>query len=304
MMTQTSNSRFAQLLKEQGHYVITVEGIDWYEYSGFMMPAYLPHCVPEISENIAREVLRISNRLFARWDNGFGKVENSQWWYVLKRGSWAIEDVRDKKKRWMIRQGKKHFSVRLLTFDEVMSNCPRVAQLATARYKGGTEVETRETFEKSVIAADKVQGVLEYIGCFYKETLVSYSENYIQDNAVWLANIRHDPAFLNKYSSYGLMDGILDYYLNQKKMHYVLDGCRNIHHRTHFQEHLMKVFGFTKEYAVLNIKYSKTFWIAVKLAYPFKNVVWALSNKLVNNTLDNIGAVLRQERIRRSCIQL
>lgn len=304
MTVKDSSNTYAQVLKERGNYVIKVEGIDWYDYNGFMVPAYLPHCVPEIHEDTARRVLRISNRLFARWDSRFGEVENSEWWYVLKRGPWAVENIKDKKKRWMIRQGKKNFTVRPLTFDEVLSHCSAVAESATARYKGEAKVETREILEERVAAASKVTGVLEYIGCFHEDILVSFSENYIQDNAVWLANMRHAPAFLNKYSSYGLIDGILDYYLNQKKMDYVLDGCRSIHHRTHFQEHLIKVFGFIKEYAILNVKYSVKFGTAVKLAYPFRGIVCALSNKWANPTLDNISAVLRQECIRRGCMRI
>lgn len=307
---KTGNT-YAQLLKEQGTYVVTVEGIDWYEYRGFMVPAYLPHCCPEISPEAAEEVVRISDRPFARWDSEFGKVEISEWWYVLKRGPWDVEDIKNKKKRWMIRQGRKYFSVRSLTFDEVVAECPKVAQLAAERYTGKAKVETRQILEERISSAKKIPGVLEYIGCFRGNTLVSFSENYIQSNAVWLANIRHHPAFLKKYSSYGLMDGILDYYLNQKKMYYVSDGTRSIHHRTHFQEHLINVFGFTKEYALLNIIYSKKFGTAVKLAYPFRNIVWALSNKLTTadsllrsktaEVLDKISAVLRHERIRKSC---
>jgi len=304
MTAEVLDNKYAQLLKEQGDYVVTLQGVDWYEHSGFMIPTYLPHCCPEVSLEMAKEVVRISGRPLARWDTEFGKVNNSEWWYVLKRGPWDVEDIKDKKKRWMIRQGKKNFAVHPLTFDEVLSYCSAVAESATARYKGEAKVETREILEERVSAASKVQGVLEYIGCFHEDTLVSFSENYIQDNAVWLANIRHDPAFLNKYSSYGLMDGILDYYLNEKKMDYVLDGSRNIHHRTEFQEHLVKVFGFIKEYAILNVKYSGKFGTAVKLAYPFKGIVCALSNKWTNPTLDNISAVLRQECIRRGCMRI
>jgi len=296
-----SKNKYACLLKEQGNYVVTVGGADWHDYSGFMMPAYLPHCCPDIGPQIAEEVVRISGRPFARWDSQYGQVENSEWWYVLKRGPWTIENIRNKKKRWMIRQGKKHFAVRPLTFDEVIAKCPEVAQLAATRYKGDAGVETREILQQRAAAATKVPGVLEYIGAFYGDTLVSFSENYIQENAVWLANIRHDPAFLNQYSSYGLMDGILDYYLNEKKMDYVLDGSRSIHHRTEFQDHLIKVFGFTKEYAILNIKYSGKFEIALKLTYTFKDIIWALANKWTNRTLDNVSAVLRLEHIRRIC---
>lgn len=323
MTTGNSANTFAMFLKEQGNYVLSVKGVDWREYSGFMIPAYLPHCVPPVPEVVAEEVLKISGRPFVRWDSHFGEVQSGEWWYVLKRGHWAVEDIKDKKKRWMIRQGKKRFSVRPLGFEEVIAKCPAVARLATTRYKGftmspdllartvawlaaapykgHTEIESEETLASYAAAAEKIPGVLEYIGCFHGDTLVSYSENYIQKNAVWLANIRHEPAYLNEYSGYALMDGILDYYLNQKKMDYVLDGCRSIHHRTSFQEHLTKVFGFTKEYAILNVEYVTRFKIAVKLTYPFRNIFWMLSDKWINTTVDNISAVLRQDYIRSRC---
>ena len=304
MTIEISDNKYAQLLKEQGNYVIKVEDVDWYDYGGFMIPAYLPHCTPPISEAVAEELLKISGLPFVRWDTGFGKVKETDWWYVLKRGRWAIEDIKDKKKRWMIRQGKKNFTVRPLTFDEVLSHCSAVAESATTRYRGEAKVETREILEERVAAASKIAGVLEYIGCFYEDTLVSFSENYMQKNAVWLANIRHDPAYLNKYSSYGLMDGILDYYLNQKKMDYVLDGWRSIYHKTQVQDYLIKVFNFTKEYAIVHAAYSTKFGMAIKAAYPFRHFVWALSDKVANNILNKTGAMLRQEYIRRACMSL
>jgi hypothetical protein len=300
-MTVDSGNTYVRFLKEQGIAVISIKGVDWREYSGFMIPAYLPHCTPPISEAVAKEVLKISGLPFVRWDTNFGKVKETEWWYVLKRGPWAIEDIKDKKKRWMIRQGRKDFSVRPLSFDEVLDKCPRIAQLAATRYKGKTEVESQETLKKHVSAAQKVPKVLEYIGCFHGDTLVSFSENYIQNNAVWLETIRHNPAYLNKYSSYGFMDGMLDYYLNQKKLDYVLDGWRSIYHKTQIQDHLIKVFGFTKEYAFVHMVYSAKFGMAMAAAYPFRSIVWALCNKLSNSTIDKIGAMLRQEYIRRKC---
>jgi len=310
-MAEVADNKYARFLKEQGIKVVTIRGIHWYNYArfivpygGFMMPAYLPHCCPEISREIAREVVGISGLPFARWDTNFGQTEESPWWYVLKRGPWTVDSVRDKKKRWMIRQGVKNFTVRPLTFKEVIEQCPKVARLAAARYKGEVKVESREDFLRAVSAAEQVPGILEYIGCFNKKTLVGFSENHIQDNAVWLVNIRYDPAFLNKYSSYGLVHGILNYYLNEKKMSYVLDGCRSIHHRTGFQEHLTRVFGFTKEFATLNILYSRCFGLNVKLAYPFRSLVWALCRNVQVNTLDKVGAVLKQEHIRRACDSL
>ena len=303
-MVEASRNVYAHFLKEQGSYVVTVEGVDWYDYGGFMLPAYLPHCCPLITRETAKEVVRISGKAFARWDTQFGQVEDSEWWYVLKRGPWDVGDIKDKKKRWMIRQGKKNFDVRPMEFEEVVAKCPKVAELAAERYEGKADVETREILEMRVGAASKVQGVLEYVGCFHEDRLVSFSENYIQDNAVWLANMRHDPAFLNKYSSYGLLDGLLDYYLNQKKLDYVLDGWRSMYHKTQIQDHLITVFGFTKEYAIVHMVYSAGFGLAVKAAYPFRHLFWNLSDKLANKTMNKTGAMLRQEYIRRSCMSL
>ena len=294
---------YAELLKEQGYNVIEEDSVFWFGYQGFMMPAYLPHRVPAISKETALKVLKKSSKPFVRWDENFNQITESQWWYIVKRGHWDIADVKDKKKRWMIRQGKKNFTVRPLTYDETVMLCPEVAQAAAARYKGKAEIETTEILAKRTEAAKKVPDVLEYLGCFHNEKLVSFSESYIQDNAVWLAIIRHNPKHLNKYSSYGFMDGILEYYLNEKKFDYVLDGSRSIHHKTQFQSHLIKVFGFTKEYANLNVVYSNLFGVMVKTAYPFRKVFEKISEKLDNNFITNISAVLKQEYIKRATRQ-
>ncbi|MHC4759017.1 MAG: hypothetical protein ACYTE8_10200, partial [Planctomycetota bacterium] len=266
---------------------------------GFMKPAYLPHCMPEITEDIAKEVLKISKRPFVRWDTKFGEIENGQWWYVLKRGNWQVETVKDKKKRWMIRQGKKRYRILPLTKEQVLTECPKVSQMAADRYRGKICVETTEVLQKRFQAGEKIPGILNYMGCFKDDKLVSFSEDYIQQNAVWLVNMRHDPAFLKEYSSYGFIDGILDYYLNQKKMDYVLDGSRRIHHRTNFQDYLMRVFGFTKEYSRLNVKYSAKLALGSGILYPFRKCIWAVSDKLTNDFIDNVSAVLRQEEIAR-----
>ena len=108
-MTDNKVNSYAEFLKEQGCYTVSVGGIDWYDYRGFMVPAYLPHRIPLIGEKTAYEVLKKSRRLFVRWDSEFGGIYKSEWWYILRRGPWSIDSVDNKKKRWMIRQGKKKF---------------------------------------------------------------------------------------------------------------------------------------------------------------------------------------------------
>jgi hypothetical protein len=288
----------ARFFEAKGCPVVRIEGVEWYQYSRFMMPAYLPHRVPTVTEEMARQVRRETGSPFVRWDSDFGKIPHGHWWYVLKRGPWSVESVKDKKKRWMIRQGEKKFTVRPLTYDEVVALCPEVVRQAVTRYKNPAAVETREIFENMVRAGRQVPGVLEYIGCFAGDQLVSYAENLIQDNAVWIEKIRQNPEFLPQYSSYGLMDGILDYYLNGHKMHYVLDGSRCIYHRTGFQDHLIRVFSFDRIYARLHIEYAGYFKVAVTLAYLFKKPIWKFTRKRPNGLMDMVGGILLQEYIR------
>ncbi len=296
------SNAYARFLAEKGCQVVQAGGMDWYRYNGFMMPAYLPYHCPPVTEEAARQAQRMSGAPFVRWDSDFGRAGETSWWYILKRGSWSVESVKDKKKRWMVRQGIKNFTVRPMSYEEVVEKCPAVAAAAVSRYKNAAKPETRETFEQRTEAGRKAPGVLEYIGCFSGETLVSYSENYIQGNAVWLETIRHDPAHLNNYSSYGLMNGILDHYLNERKMEYVLDGSRAIHHRTDFQDHLIRIFGFEKEYARLHVEYAWHFGAAVKMLYPLKSMFRKAAEKWVNPILEKVCGILLQEEIRMSCL--
>lgn len=296
---RTGNT-FAQLLKEQGAYVVTVKGIDWYEYRGFMVPAYLPHCCPEISSEAAEEVVRISDRPFARWDSKFGQVKNTLWWYVVRKGTWSLERC-SRNTRSKIHRGHKCLHARMITPPEVLQRGYDVCKKAAGRYKKTGFVPPKEIFDKKVQAAARVSDVLEFFGVFSDDKLVGYSENYIQNNAAFWETIWYDPEFLPKYSSYVLINEMLNYYLNCKKFLYVSDGSRSIYHRTKVQEYLVKVFGFTKEYAILNILYSPKFAIALKAAFPFRNIIWSLSGKWANNTLDKVAAILRQEQIRKAC---
>lgn len=302
-MAEVFHNKYAQLLKEQGDYVLTVEDIDWYDYRGFMIPAYLPHCCPRITAELAEEVVQISGRPFARWGSRFGQVKNSQWWYVIRKGPWSLEQCSGNT-RSKIRRGYKHLHARICTPDEILKQGFEVCRKAVERYEKAEFLPSEEVHEKKVLAANHVDGVLEFFGVFSGENLVGYSENYIQDNAVFWESIWYHPAFLPKYSSYALTDAMLNYYLNEKKFAYVSDGCRSIYHRTGIQAYLIKVFGFTREYAILNVEYSTKFKLLVNMAYPFRSAVWFLRDRLVNSFLDNVAAVLRQEYIRRACQKL
>ncbi len=294
------SNHYAQLLKAQGKYVIEVDGIDWYDYQGFMMPAYLPHCTPPISELTAQKILSSSGLPFVRWNVDFGIDSETEWWYVLRTKPWDIQQA-SRNTRSKVRRGMKRFTAKIVTSSEIRRHGYRLCLRAQQRYGRKGFVVPEEKFNRNIEVAENYNDTFEYYGVYDGNNLVGFSENYIQDNAVFLEKIWYDPAGLRNYSSYVFMQGVLEHYLNKRKFKYVLDGSRSIHHKTNIQEYLIDVFGFTKVYAKLNIVYSKKFNFMVKIAYPFRGVFSKLSERTNSAFCDNTSAILKQEYIRKAC---
>jgi hypothetical protein len=303
MTRQDSNNSHAQLLEKQGNYVVNVEGVDWYDHGGFMIPAYLPHCCPQITPAMAREVVDISNRPFARWDTKYRQLKRSQWWWVVRRGCWSLDQC-SSSTRSKIRRGRKNFKARLVSPSEMLTQGYDVCERSVRRYEKNIFLPSKEEFEVRVRTAPGSTGGFEFFGVFSGRQLVGFSENYLQEGGIFWKQIWYDPEFLSGYSSYVLIDTMLDYYLNQEQSKYVLDGHRNIFHKTQIQDFLIQKFGFTREYALLNVLYSARFRIAVELAYPFKKIFHAFSARWHNEILDKVEAILHQEHIRRYCLNL
>ena len=291
---------YSEFLKEIDVPLYIVENIDWYEYHGFVVPAYLPHCLPAISKETALKVLKKAGKPFVRWDSDFKKLEKSEWWYVLRRKPWDIQEA-SRNTRSKIRRGMKKFSTRVIAPQEIREYGYKVCLCAEKRYGRKGFAISKDMFNDKILAAEKYSETFEFYGVLCEDKLVGFSENYIQNKAVFLESIWYDPSYLRSYSSYVFTQGVLEHYINQRNFDYVLDGSRSIHHKTNVQNFFIDVFGFTREYAKLNVLYSKKFGAMVNIAYPFRSILEKLSEKLNNNVIANISAVLKQEYIRRAC---
>lgn len=76
----------------------------------------------------------------------------------------------------------------------------------------------------------------------------------------------------------------------------ICDGARSINHETHFQDYLEKYFGFRKAYCRLHIRYNPKIAWAVKMLYPFKNILKKMDG---NGIIHQINGVLKMEGIYR-----
>ncbi|MFN9940854.1 MAG: hypothetical protein ACK56I_15385, partial [bacterium] len=114
----TVGDEYALFLERAGYRVFQCAGVNWYDYKGFLRPAYLPHKVPEITQSNAHGALRQSGRPFARWDDGFGSVATSNWWHVIKRAGYSFNSLSGNTKS-KINRGFKRLEARRLNPSEV-----------------------------------------------------------------------------------------------------------------------------------------------------------------------------------------
>lgn len=290
---------FADFMRASGKLVVEVDGVYWYEYSGFITPAYLPHCTPPISQYNATKACEMSKRAFARWTSFYGVPVDSEWWYIIRDGHYRLSDC-SANTRSKVRRGKKKLFAARLAHEEVMAKGYSVCKRAVARYNDESFLPTEEAFKRRISASIQVPGVMEYCGVFYGDNLVALAENLVQTDEVFWETIWYDPAFLGFYSSYVLTDYMLDYYLNERKFLCVSDGSRSIYHDTSVQDFYIDKFGFKKKYGVLNIQY-RAFWrIAVEIVYRTWPLFFYFNRYNRWRFFRIMNGLFTQEQIRRS----
>jgi hypothetical protein len=295
------DNKLAQYIRATGVSSIDVDGIDWYEYSGFMVPAYLPHCMPDISLSNAKRACKLTGRPFARWVSGFEEsLEISEWWHVIREGKYNLSDC-SSNTRSKISRGKKKLISRLLVPEEVMAQGYDVCKRAVERFDDDVFLPSRDFFEARVQASIKIPGVMEYCGVFSDGRLVALSENLIQCGAVFWETIWYDPAYLGSYSSYVLTDFMLNHYLNERNFLYVSDGSRSIYHDTSVQDFFIQKFGFEKKFLELHVYYRTLVGIIVHLTYPIISPLLRLKVSFRWRYFKKIWGLMRQEKIRRAC---
>lgn len=292
----------SKFMQSAGIFIAEFRGIYWYEYSGFMTPAYLPHCTPPISVNDAKSIIKLTKRPFVRWTSDFGEPKNSEWWHVIYEGYYTPMNY-SSNTRSKINRGKKKLVARCLTANEVLAQGYNVCKHAIIRFNDSSFLPTEDTFIRRVRASIAVPNTMEYFGVFSGEQLVALSENIVQDNAAFWETIWYDPSYLKSYSSYVLTDFMLNHYMNERKFKYVSDGNRSIYHDTSVQEFFISKFGFTKKYAKLNVEYHPLLRIIVYLSCLIKKPLFLLNSKTRWRRLKQVCGLIKQEEIRRSCLK-
>ncbi|NBB78324.1 MAG: GNAT family N-acetyltransferase [Verrucomicrobia bacterium] len=292
----TEINDYARMLQCLGHDLLEEAGLTWFSYNGFLRPACMPHEVPAIEREQAAAALRRSSCPFVRWDSDFGTAVDSKWWYVLRRGPYAIEQLSGNT-RSKIRRGGKRLQARPASVDEISGQGYQVCQAAVARYGNQAFLPSRESFNNKLRAASNFSEQFEFYGIFSNGQLVGFSENHIQGNAVFWESIWYHPDHLGNYSSYLLTHSMLDEYLNRRGMQYASDGSRSLYHETNVQSFLVGKFAFERCPARLNLVYSPALALAMGALRPFRWSIQLAAGHWRVGFLKKLGGLLTQDAI-------
>lgn len=295
---QQSNPRFAAMLSALGYRCVNVQGMYWYEYNSFLRPACLPHCCPPISSADASQAIEMTGLPFARWETGLDAREPTHWWCINRYPTYETSSLSGNT-RSKIRRGQKKYRGRLLQPSEISRHCFAVCKKAVVRFGDHSFLPSREELDALADAARRFPDCLEVFGVFFGDRLIGFSENHIDGNAVLINKLWYDPEHLSSYSGYFLVDAMLTFYLNERKVEYLSDGSRNLHHQTNVHDFLIQKFGFVRVGATLNLVYAKWFGAAVRVSFPFRAGFSLLASWVESGMLKKIDGILRQEQIAR-----
>lgn len=288
--------RHQQYLAQSGVDLHEVDGVWWQNYKRVLLPAYLPHLVPDISPRSAKRALGSSSALMARWTSQFDTDDASKWWFVLRDGDYGRSEL-SSNTRSKISRGRRRLSVGLIGAEEVLAHGYAVCRAAVRSYGRAEFLPSEADFSRRIEASAIFDGAVDYFGVYNEAGLVAFSENLIQDDAVFLESIWYDPVGLRDYSSYVLIDAVLDEYLVRRKYKYVSDGSRSIYHETGVHDFLIEKFGFRRASAKMHLCYSPRMSAAISIARPFGSLIGRAS--IVNRFAGarRVAALLLQDSL-------
>lgn len=261
---------------------------EWKKYNGAMVSAEPPYISPT-TEDVKR-ALNEKNSLFVRYTSDFDCGHPTEWWYLIKDREFDIDEVKAKR-RYEIKKGLKNTDVRRVSFDEYAEKIHNVMVKAVRRYSGGGSASP-----VNAIRAKSKDSRRACIAAFIKDTdiMIGYAALIEHSDYLDMAELKLDPDYLSLNASAAIVYNVLEEYMSRENIGFVCDGERCIRHKTNFQDYLEKYFGFRKAYCRLHIEYRQPLKTAVKIVYPFRNILKRFRGI---GAVNNACAILHMEEI-------
>lgn len=291
-------SHYASFLRAAGYDVFLEGGVEWFNYKGVLQPIDFPSELRPISRETAQRARRRSGCLMARWVENYDRPVRGGWWYVVRDGQYSTTQLSGNT-RSKINRGRKRLTVSRLSPEDAEREGYAVCVAAVARYGSKEFLPSRASFDCKVSAARAYPDCLEFWGVYRGTKLVGLCECHLQNGNAFMESIWYDPEGLQDYSSYVLIDAILQEFLVNRGARYVSDGSRSIYHETAIHEFLQSKFGFRRAGADLRVEYSPLFAPMVGCLRLVGSQIREVGAAKPSGLLRKLGALYLQDSIAR-----
>lgn len=284
------NRRFAEYLRSRGIPVFEAGGIYWRAFNGILAPVPSAPCYAKLSHDEAKNLLKRSGAYLLRYSSDPCECE-TEWWYIVCDS--YNQDRLNSKVRNQIKRGYRNCSVRIIDAHWLAEHGYECYSSAFSRYKNAIPV-SKEIFYNSTFGSAK--GPYEYWGVFVEDQLTGYSQCIIEKNVVTTNVIKYHPSFLQYYTSYALVNSMINHYVVDLGM-MISNGTRSTAHDTNMQDFLLKL-GFRKQFCRLNIVYQPWLKFTIQTLFPLRKLFTYLPDI---GPLHKVWLMLAQEELQRSC---
>lgn len=272
----------------------------WSYYNHAAIPSTEPHENVDISPIRNRTIWKIDGggALLARWTSEWDRDAETNWYFVIKDTPFDIDALKSKR-RYEIRKGNRNFDVRRIDPMEHLDELLNIQIKAFSAYPESYRPTglNMDNLTRDVEEWEKSNG--DVFGTFRRETgeLCGYSVLIPRKKEIQFKIEKTDPATEREGVNAATVNGILEYYRDDlENGKYICDGERPMYHETHFQDYLIKYFGFRKAYCKLNIVYRPGVSAAVKVLFPFRKLIMKLDG---SSAFHKVNGVLKMEAIAR-----
>lgn len=217
-------------------------------------------------------------------------AEETRFWHLVKDHFGGLEELKsDTRNR--VRKSMDALEFRLIGYETVKDKGYPILKATFDDYAVVDRPMDEQVFDDYLKHCQSKD--YEYWGVFDRSDgrFIGFCANRIWDEAVEYGMIGILPEYKHNgtFPYYGLFHSMNQYYLKERGLRYVTDGSRSITEHSNIQPFLEEKFHFRKAYCHLAIHYCWWLGLAVRLLYPFRNVV----------KNPQVKAILKMESMRR-----
>lgn len=224
----------------------------------------------ELSKRDATKLIKAYGAWMLRNCYDWDCKRKTNFWYIIK-DNYCWENYGKKTKKY-IEKANARFEYKLIDKELLKQQGYAVYEKAYSHYKINDGFH--ETEEDFVARINNMTPLHQIWGAIDKETgaLEAYSICRLNDTICTYESSKANPEFLPKYYiMYGLYDARDRYYLDEKKLEYVVSSARSISEHSNIQSFLVEKLNYRRVYCELKLYYTCWFGLAVKILYPFRN---------------------------------